>query len=150
LPQPRPDGIDVTRDDVIALFTRRQGAWRRHDAPALAADHAEDCVLHSPMAGHVVGRDAIQDVYHAWFAGFPDFELHDEDLIIDGDRVVEIGTVSGTDTGGFMELPPTGKAFRVPVVLSYTLRDGKITRWRTIYDFTGILVQIGMLKAKPV
>lgn len=140
----------MTRDDVIALFTRRQDALRRHDAPALAADHADDCVLSSPMAGQVVGRDAIADVYRTWFSGFPDLELQQEELVIDGDRVVQILTMSGTDTGGFMGLPPTGKAFRVPIVMSYTLRDGRITRWQTIYDFTGILVQIGMLKAKPV
>lgn len=139
----------MTRDDVIALFARRQDVLRRHDARALAADHAEDCVLDSPMAGQVVGRDAIEAVYRAWFSGFPDLELRQEELVVDGDRVVQIETMSGTDTGGFMGLPPTGKAFRVPIVLSYTLRDGKITRWQTIYDFTGMLVQIGMLKAKP-
>ena len=31
-----------------------------------------------------------------------------------------------------------------------TLRGGQIVRFQTIYDFTGILVQIGMLKATQV
>jgi len=29
------------------------------------------------------------------------------------------------------------------------LRNGKIVHERRIYDFTGLLVQIGVLKAKP-
>ena len=61
-----------------------------------------------------------------------------------------IATVSGTDTGGFMGLPPTGKAFRVPAVFAYALANGQITRWQTVYDFAGVLIQIGMLRAKPV
>jgi steroid delta-isomerase-like uncharacterized protein len=98
----------------------------------------------------VSGRGAIGSVYHLWLTGFPDFTLHEEELVIDGDRVVQMSIASGTDTGGFMGLPPTGKTFRIPTVYFYQFRDGQITRFRTVYDFTGILVQIGMLKAKPV
>jgi hypothetical protein len=32
---------------------------------------------------------------------------------------------------------------------SYTLKDGLITRQESVYDFTGWLVQVGVLKAKP-
>ncbi|MGH9146149.1 MAG: hypothetical protein ACRD1Q_05525 [Vicinamibacterales bacterium] len=31
----------------------------------------------------------------------------------------------------------------------YVLRDGQIVHERRIYDFTGILIQVGLLKAKP-
>lgn len=140
----------MTREEIVAVFARRRDAWRRLDPIALAADHSNDCIMQSPMAGEIVGRDAIERVYRAWFTGFPDFVLDTEELIIDGARAVEIATLSGTDTGGFMGLQPTGKGFRVPVVAIYELHDGKIVRFRTVYDFTGVLVQIGMLKAKPV
>jgi len=101
------------------------------------------------MAGIVSGRGTIENVYDVWFTGFPDFTLKDEELVVDEDRVVQISIISGTDTGGFMGLPPSGRAFRIPTVQFYQLRDGKISRWRTIYDFTGVLIQVGMLKAKP-
>jgi steroid delta-isomerase-like uncharacterized protein len=140
----------MTRDEILSLFARRQDAWRMHDAAALAADHTEDCTLTSPMAGLVSGRGSIKSVYKVWFNGFPDFALTDEELVIDEDRVVQISIASGTDTGGFMGLPATGKAFRIPTVYFYQLRDGQISRFRTVYDFTGILIQIGMLKARPV
>jgi predicted ester cyclase len=51
--------------------------------------------------------------------------------------------------GGFMGLPPTGKPFRLPIVHFYEFQDGHILPERRIYDFTGLLVQIGVLKAKP-
>ena len=31
----------------------------------------------------------------------------------------------------------------------YTLRDGAIVHERRILDFTGVLIQVGVLKAKP-
>jgi hypothetical protein len=34
-------------------------------------------------------------------------------------------------------------------VFFYELRDGLIVRERRVYDFTGVLVQVGLLKAKP-
>ena len=40
-------------------------------------------------------------------------------------------------------------AIRVPVVFLYEPRGDKIVRERRIYDFTGMLVQIGVLKARP-
>jgi len=51
---------------------------------------------------------------------------------------------------GKVGLPATGQPFRVPAVFLFELRAGQIVRERRIYDFTGVLVQIGVLKTKPV
>ena len=34
-------------------------------------------------------------------------------------------------------------------VLEYTFKDGLIAHERRVYDFTGMLVQIGLLKTRP-
>ena len=139
----------MTHDEITVFFARRQDAFARHDAAALAATHAHDCKYESPWAGTVSGREAIEQAHQQWFAAFPDFAFQDEELLIDGQRVAQIATVVGTDTGGFMGLPPTGKRFRFPVVCVCTLNESEIVHERRIYDFTGMLVQIGVLKAKP-
>ena len=139
----------MTRDEVQQFFDRRADAWRRRDVAALTRDHAEHCVLESPLAGEVRGRAAIENVYRGFLASFPDVAFDNVDLIVEGLRVVQIATMSGTNTGGFMGLPPTGKQFRFPLVAVFTLEDGLIVDERRIYDFTGMLTQIGVLKAKP-
>jgi predicted ester cyclase len=102
------------------------------------------------MAGGTVrGRRAIEDVYRAMFRAFPDVGFAAEALLIDGDRLAQSLMMTGTDTGGFLGLPPTGKAFRLPIVILCTLTNGCIVHERRIYDFTGMLIQIGVLKAKP-
>jgi steroid delta-isomerase-like uncharacterized protein len=142
----------MTRQDVEEVFARRQEALERRDAAMLALLHSEDGVLESPTAGGIVsGRRAIEDVYRAWFTAFPDAAfIVDEPLLIDGNRVAQRLTLTGTDTGSFLGLPPTGKAFRMPIVALCAMADHQIAHERRIYDFTGLLIQIGVLKAKPV
>jgi steroid delta-isomerase-like uncharacterized protein len=139
----------MTRQDILALFERRQAAYDRRDVPALTNLHAADGVVESLMAGTVKGRAAIAEVYRAWLTAFPDVVVTSEDPLVDGLKGAQTVTQAGTDMGGFMGLPPTGKPFRLPIVHLYQFQDGYIQHERRIYDFTGLLVQIGVLKAKP-
>ena len=140
----------MTRDEVTTFFARRQEAYDDLDAAALAADYAEDVVIESPMAGVHSGRAAAEQILRAMFNAFLDMAVTSDDLIIDGDRVAQAMTVTGTHVGEFLGLAPTGKRFRLRAVFLYELRNGKIVRERRIYDFTGMLMQIGVLKAKPI
>jgi steroid delta-isomerase-like uncharacterized protein len=139
----------MTRDEIVDLFARRAVAQAQHDADALTDLHSDACVVESPLGGTHEGKAAIRDVYRAFFDGFPDAELRQEELIIDGNTAVQVVMLSATDTGGFMGLPPTGKPARLPMVAVCRVADGLIVHERRVYDFTGMLVQIGVLKAKP-
>jgi hypothetical protein len=140
----------MTRAEIVSLFDRRQEAVGRRDVRALVETHSVDCEMESQMAGTVRGRAAIEQVYNAWFKGFQDLTSTQEELLVDGDQVAQITNLEGTDNGGFMGVPPTGKRFRLTMIFLCTVKDGEITRARTIYDSTGLLVQIGVLKAKPI
>jgi steroid delta-isomerase-like uncharacterized protein len=146
----RPSDMSrTTREDVVRLLTRWHEAWARRDVAQIAEQHADACLMDSHLEGPVTGRVAIRRVHEAWFAAFPDGSQVSEAVLIDDDRVADMAMVSGTDTGGFLGLPPTGKPFRLPVVWLFTVRHGQFAYVRPIYDFTGMLVQIGVLKAKP-
>jgi predicted ester cyclase len=60
-----------------------------------------------------------------------------------------VHTVEGTHMQELLGLSPTGKRFQMSVAFIYELNDHKIVREQRIYDFTGMLVQIGVLKARP-
>jgi predicted ester cyclase len=139
----------VTRDDILALLVRRFAAWKARDAAALAAMHAPSGVVASPFGGVLEGREEINRVNRLWFAAFPDMTAHEEAAIVDGNRAVQIMRFSGTHAGEFFGLPATGRHVEGTMAFVLTLRDGFITEERRIYDFTGLLVQIGVLKAKP-
>ena len=140
----------MTRDDIVAVFTQRLDAINSRDLGQLSALYASDCIVDSPMAaGTVQGRQAVSKIHQALFEALPDLHLEQEQLLVEGDEGVQIGTMTGTYTGGFMGLPPSGKKLRVPIVVACGFADGLIARERRIYDFTGMLVQIGVLKARP-
>jgi steroid delta-isomerase-like uncharacterized protein len=140
----------MTRDEIVAFFERRQQLFDNFDARALAADYADEAVIESPSAGVHTGRAAAEQALRAAFGAFLDLKTKTESLVIDGDRVAEVRAIEGTHIGEFMGMPPSGKHFRLAAVFLYELRNRQIIRERRIYDFTGLLVQIGMLKAKPV
>jgi steroid delta-isomerase-like uncharacterized protein len=139
----------MTRDAISAIFERRRAAWAAQDAAALARDYADDCVIESPSGGVHQGPAAAERVFREVFDAL-DAHVHEEELIIDGDSVAQVIEFSGTDGGQFLGLPPTGKSFRVSCVVLCKFENGKIQHERRIYDFTGMLVQIGLLKTKPV
>jgi len=139
----------LTRDEMTALFDRRQEAFDNMDADALSGDYSDDCLVDSPAAGTLRGAVAVDRARRAFFEAFPDLKLTTEYLVIDGNTVVQVATLEGTDIGGFMGLDPSGRSFKAPAVFIYEFRDRKIARESRIYDFTGVLIQIGLLKAKP-
>ena len=95
------------------------------------------------------GRQANAQIHRALFDAFPDITFNLEDLLIEGDRVVQIGTLTGTDTGGLMGMAPSGRPAVIPIVYFSKVANGEIVYERRVYDFTGLLVQIGVLKARP-
>ena len=146
----QPPQRQMTRADVMAFFDRRQIAFDNLDAATLAADYAEDCIVDSPTGGTHTGRTAVQKVQQAVFDAFLDMKTRTDSLVIDGNLVAQALNIEGTNIGGLFGLPPSGKPFRFDAVFLYELKDRQIVRERRIYDFTGFLTQIGVLKTKPV
>ena len=139
----------MSREDIVALFARRETAWKAHDAHALAESHAEKGVVISPTGGVLEGREEIKRVYDLWFSAFPDFAFASEDLLIDSSRAVQIATVTGTHSGDFFGVAATGRRVSFTCALVVTVENGELLHERRILDFTGVLIQIGVLKAKP-
>jgi steroid delta-isomerase-like uncharacterized protein len=138
------------REDILALLERRNAAWTARDPAALAATHAPEGVVDSPTGGHLKGRDEIERVYRVWLTAFPDIAWQPEETVIDGDRAVVLAKIVGTHAGAFFGLPAAGRHIDIQVAIVLTVEDGLVATERRIYDFTGLLVQTGVLKAKPV
>jgi predicted ester cyclase len=139
----------MSRDEILDLIKRRDAIWTTRDAAGLAATHTENGTVISPFGGVQEGRAEIERIYRLWFAAFPDIVLHQDDLLIDGDCAVLVGRMSATHSGDFFGLAPSGRQFEAQIAFVLKLTDGQVREERRIYDFTGLLVQVGVLKAKP-
>jgi predicted ester cyclase len=146
--QANPLESGMTRQEIVAFFKRRQEAYEDLDAKTLAADYTDASVIESPSAGVHTGRDAEKSL-GAIFDAFLDLTMTVDHLVIDGDIVVAIMSAEGTHMRPLLGFEPTGKRFHMSMAFVHRLKDRKIVHERRIYDFTGLLVQIGLLKAKP-
>ena len=139
----------MTADQIREFFTVQEAHWRSRNAEGLAQGHARDGIIESPIFRTVRGAQAIAVSYTTLFDIFPDWDLTTDDLLIDGNRIAQPFTVTATHEGEFMGLPGSGKKFTIQGVRLFTMRDGLIAHEKRFYDFTGLLIQIGVLKSKP-
>jgi steroid delta-isomerase-like uncharacterized protein len=135
--------------DIRALFRQRAEAWARPDPAALAAGYADNAVVTSPMFLRAEGRAAIERSFVSLFRVFPDWDMTCEEPCVDGARVMQVCRVRATQLGEFMGIPGSGKRIEFDCVLVMQLSDNLITQERRIYDFTGVLIQLGVLRSKP-
>jgi steroid delta-isomerase-like uncharacterized protein len=139
----------MTREAIEALFEQRQQLWHRRDSAGLAKAHAEHGVVESPMFGVLRGRPAIERAYAEFFRAFPDSTSEVQGLVIGDDRVVQLFKVHATHSQEMFGLPPTGRPFTIQGAFVFQLEAGHIIHERRIYDFTGLLIQIGVLRPRP-
>lgn len=136
-------------DAIRELLARHEEAFRLRDARALASHYTQHAEVSSPMFPHANGHDAIEHSYFKLFRVFPDWTIKFDDPCIDDNRAMVLCKVKGTQQGEFMGLTGTGKRLEFDCVLSFEFKDGLIARERRIYDFTGLLIQLGVLRGKP-
>jgi predicted ester cyclase len=130
-------------DEIAAVFARLEAAYTNRDPAAIAANYAEDCVVDSPVAGLHTGPLAVERTLRAIFSSFPDLSLVPEELLISGNRAVWIGRWVGTDSGGFMGLPPTGKPISFGMIFIYAFnQDRRIVHEQRVYDFSRLLLYL--------
>lgn len=108
---------------------------------------------HSPdYAGHwfdIDGEDVDQDGLKAFIreahAGFSDFEMTVEFMLVEDDMGVTGFTVSGTHDGEFMGIPATDNVGSTPGIMVHRFEDGKVVEAWAVWDALGQLQQLGVV-----
>lgn len=139
----------MTRHEIEALLDRHRLAFESRDAEALAACHMEDGTFDSPAAGLVTGRAEIAEVYQFWLKSFPDMKFTWGPPIIDGDRVALFWKFQGTAAGQFFGDVTPGTRVQFVGAGEYHFAPEGIVSAAHVFDFTGTLVNAGVLKVKP-
>jgi steroid delta-isomerase-like uncharacterized protein len=90
------------------------------------------------------GRDEVIAYHVAQRTAFPDQRHENVRMHVgDDDTVVAEFDLLGTNTGEFIGVAPTGRAFRVPVIAVFFFADDRITNERVYLDSASLLRQIG-------
>ena len=95
--------------------------------------------------GYDVNKDVIRRATETGHIGFPDYSLEIIDMIAEGDKVLVIGKRTGTNTGEFLGIPPTGKKVTMFRMLLYRCENGKVAEAWGLDDYLGQYQQLGVL-----
>ena len=137
------------RADLVAASDRLLQAFNRRDPTVMAACHTLDGVVESPMFATLRGRKAIEEAQRAFFTSFPDATMTVNATVVDPPHVAIFATMSATHVNEFFGLPGTGRHIEFRVSRLFQMEGDLIAHETRIYDFTGLLVQVGVLRAKP-
>jgi steroid delta-isomerase-like uncharacterized protein len=100
-----------------------------------------------PVRGQLRGPEEFIDTVENLRIAFPNLRHEEQQIIAQGDKVVAILNVTGTNTGNFFILPPTGKNISYEAVHIYRIdEDGKIAEHKAIRDDLTFLAQLGVVK----
>jgi predicted ester cyclase len=64
-------------------------------------------------------------------------------VLAEGDRVSYLGRITGTHTGSFFQIAPSGKSVSITAIHHYRIKDGKIVERTGGYDIAGLMMQMG-------
>jgi predicted ester cyclase len=100
-------------------------------------------LVHSRGLELPVGPEAFREAVRFWRQSFPDFHCTIEMLISDGEYVANRFRTTGTHTGRFGPIPPTGKRFEVSGVDMHRVIDGRVVESWISDDMPRIMMEIG-------
>jgi steroid delta-isomerase-like uncharacterized protein len=127
------------------IVRRYQEIYNSNDLEALSEIVSEDLLTPKIMPGIPAGIEGAKVAHQMMLAGFPDYQTTIDDLIAEGDKVVARITMSGTNTGSFMGIPPTGKRILFTGMYVARIDDGKIVEHWGEEDGVSLLQQLGVL-----
>jgi steroid delta-isomerase-like uncharacterized protein len=89
------------------------------------------------------GDDEVMGYYRMTRTAFPDQRHDNVRHHITDDTVIVEFELLGTNLGEFYGLPPTGKAFRVPIIAVFFFDGDRIVNERVYFDSASLVTQIG-------
>ena len=105
----------------------------------------------SPIFGAVKGRPKVEASFQDLFRAFSDLLVQVNDVIVDrtrADRAVLLFTSFGVHAGEIFGVAGTGRRSEIRGAFVISFDGDKICKETRLYDFTAMLIQLGILKAK--
>lgn len=143
----------MSREDNKAIVRRLTEAINLGNPDILDEILAPDYIRNDPTALlKDRDREKIKQAVVMFHRAFPDLQLTEDELLVDGDKVIGRWTFRGTHTGQFGNLQPSSKHVTFPIFTFYRIEDGRIAEDWHIFDALGfweqLVPEIGELRAQ--
>ena len=144
-----PDRQESRNRNTLMAFLDR--GWNGKDLDAIDAYFADNMVRKVNGVNLASSKNELTANMQVYFTGFPDLKIEMENMVSDGKEIYMSWTITGTNTGVFGELPPTGKKIRISGITRMEFdEEGKIEVEEVNYNELSLLQQMGHTLSPPV
>jgi ketosteroid isomerase-like protein len=124
----------MSEEANIALVRELLGMFRQRDHervfefydPEIEWDASRNAAINPDIAGVYHGHEGVRRYWRNWLEAWSDLDFDVDDVVANGDEVAALIRNQrqwGRHSGIVTEMPPYGIVF--------TVKDGKVTRWRS-------------------
>lgn len=106
---------------------------------------AADFIDRSAAPGAPQGVAPVKQEMQGFVTAFPDLKIVNDKVIAKGDYVTVISTGTGTNTGPFMGMAPTGKWTKIGAIDVWLVRDGKLAEAWHVEQLLQLMMQLGVM-----
>jgi len=143
-------GGELSEQEAKALTAQLSDIWNKGDLALVDKVFAPEFIRGEvDVAPPIIDSDALKNYIAAVRTAYPDFNFQIDEIIVKGDRLIYRGTITGTNTGPFYGMPPTGKKIKVSYVSICRIVDGKFAEALIYYNDAAILKQLGYTFTPP-
>ncbi len=122
------------------------GAWNTREIDRLMTFYAADFEGHDiGLAQIYLGISGFRQMVNQYYSAFPDLSFTLTQTIVQDDCAAITWISSGTHRGRIMNIPATGRPFKVNGISTLTIREGLVVRSSVLWDVAGLLRNLGLL-----
>jgi steroid delta-isomerase-like uncharacterized protein len=139
----------MSRRDMLERAEAALAAWNRGDAAGVVANMADDVIWRDIALGMPMqGPAALAECAQAYMNAFPDLRVKVNSYTVDGQRLAQEWTSTGTHKGEIMGVPPTGRWVETHGCLITTCDDGgRVIEGSVYWNPLEMLRQLGIASA---
>ncbi len=146
---PAKDGAaEVNRKNLETLIEK---VWNEKDVSTIDSLYSNTLTREVNGVNLASNKKELAANLQVYFTGFPDLQLNADDIQTLGALIYLHWTLSGTHTGTFGELPPTGKKIKIKGISRIDFDDaGNIIQEKVYYNELSLLQQMGHTLNPPL
>jgi len=121
--------------------------WNRGDFSSAREFVSDDVQFHSNQMPPFGSLDALRETVSSLRSGFPDGRFTVDEVVAEGDAVVQRWTFRGTHRGEWLGIQGTGKEVEITGTATSHVRNGKVADHYADWDALRMMQQLGIVES---
>ena len=137
--------MEILSEQNKAVFEKFMSALNAKDMASMESLLADDFMDNDAMPGMAPGKEGMIDMIGMYVNAFPNLNIVVDHWVAEGDLVAGVMTTEGTQTGEFMGMPASGKAFSVREMHMVRVANGKMVEHWGLANELSMMQQLGAM-----